>query len=177
MARCKNVVKNQASSIKTSQQTTSDYQGHNNNISIMIMKKGKGKGKGLGKGKGKGKGKDKKGRKKGKGRRIIENKTQHKKQNKFRPGTKALKEIRKYQRTGDLLIKKIPFQRLVKQIAHEISYELRFQSDAIQTLQEASEYFLVELFNDANLCAIHANRCTIMVKDINLAERIRGGRQ
>merc|ERR1712203_339281 len=92
----------------------------------------------------------------------------------FRPGTVAIREIRKYQRSTDLLIRKLPFQRLVKDLAHEKSPELRFQSSALLALQEAVEAYLVGLFEDTNLCAIHARRVTIMVRDIKLARRIRG---
>ncbi|KAF2073038.1 hypothetical protein CYY_005654 [Polysphondylium violaceum] len=99
-----------------------------------------------------------------------------KKTHRFRPGTVALREIRKYQKSAELLIKKLPFQRLVREIAQEFKTDLRFQAAAIQALQEASESYLVGLFEDTNLCAIHAKRVTIMVKDIQLAKRIRGER-
>lgn len=97
-----------------------------------------------------------------------------KKPHKFRPGTVALRQIRKYQRSTDLLIRKIPFQRLVREIAQDYKTDLRFQSTAILALQEASEAYLVGLFEDTNLCAIHAKRVTIMPKDLQLARRIRG---
>jgi histone H3 len=99
-----------------------------------------------------------------------------KKAHRFRPGTVALREIRKYQKSTDLLIRKLPFQRLVREIAHDVKAELRFQSSAVLALQEASEAYLVGLFEDTNLCAIHARRVTIMTKDIQLARRIRGER-
>lgn len=92
----------------------------------------------------------------------------------FKPGAVALREIRRYQKSTELLIRKLPFQRLVKEIAGEFKSELRFQSSAVLALQEASEAFLVGLFEDTNLCAIHAKRVTIMPKDILLARRIRG---
>ena len=95
----------------------------------------------------------------------------------FRPGTVALKEIRKYQRSTDLLIRKLPFQRLVKEIAQQFKTDMRFQSAALAALQEAAEAYLVGLFEDTNLCAIHAKRVTIMPKDIQLALRIRGERR
>merc|ERR1711935_1921 len=84
-----------------------------------------------------------------------------KKPHRFRPGTVAIREIRK-------------FQRSVKDIAHEKIADLRFQSSALLALQEAVEAYLVGLFEDTNLCAIHARRVTIMVRDIKLARRIRG---
>lgn len=99
-----------------------------------------------------------------------------KKPHRFKPGTVALREIRKYQKSTELLIRKLPFQRLVREIAQEFKTDLRFQSTAVLALQEASESYLVGLFEDTNLCAIHAKRVTIMPKDIQLARRIRGER-
>ncbi|XP_067825485.1 histone H3-like [Heptranchias perlo] len=99
-----------------------------------------------------------------------------KKPHRYRPGTVALREIRRYQKSTELLIRKLPFQRLVRQIAQDFKTDLRFQSSAIMALQEASEAYLVGLFEDTNLCAIHAKRVTIMPKDIQLARRIRGER-
>ena len=108
-----------------------------------------------------------------------------KKPHRYRPGTVALREIRKFQKSvttlrltfqTDLLIRKLPFQRLVKEIAQEFKSDLRFQSQAILALQEAAEAYLVGLFEDTNLCAIHAKRVTIMPKDMQLARRIRGER-
>ena len=99
-----------------------------------------------------------------------------KKPHRYRPGTVALREIRRFQKSTELLIRKLPFQRLVREIAQEFKSDLRFQSAAIGALQEASEAYLVGLFEDTNLCAIHANRVTIMPKDIQLAQRIRGDR-
>ena len=99
-----------------------------------------------------------------------------KKPHRYRPGTVALREIRRYQKSTELLIRKLPFQRLVREIAQDFKTDLRFQSTAIMALQEASESYLVGLFEDTNLCAIHAKRVTIMPKDIQLARRIRGER-
>lgn len=116
------------------------------------------------------------------------------KKKRYRPGTLALKEIRRYQSSTDLLLLKLPFSRLVsprdpllkgqancanqvREIAITLrpaGEDMRWQSQAIQALQEASEAFLVHLFEDTNLCAIHAKRVTIMQKDIQLARRIRG---
>ncbi|KAJ2656139.1 centromeric DNA-binding histone H3-like protein cse4 [Coemansia sp. RSA 1200] len=98
-------------------------------------------------------------------------------------GIKALREIRMYQKSTDMLISKLPFARVVREIAQDYVSDythsgtptgLRWQSSAILALQEASEAFLVHLFEDANLCALHAKRVTIMQKDIQLARRIRG---
>uniref|UniRef100_A0A8D2MUH9 Core Histone H2A/H2B/H3 domain-containing protein n=1 Tax=Zonotrichia albicollis TaxID=44394 RepID=A0A8D2MUH9_ZONAL len=98
------------------------------------------------------------------------------KPHRYRPGTVALREIRRYQKSTELLIRKLPFQRLVREIAQDFKTDLRFQSSAVMALQEASEAYLVGLFEDTNLCAIHAKRVTIMPKDIQLARRIRGER-
>uniref|UniRef100_A0A8D3DG34 Si:ch211-113a14.27 n=1 Tax=Scophthalmus maximus TaxID=52904 RepID=A0A8D3DG34_SCOMX len=86
-----------------------------------------------------------------------------KKPHRYRPGTVALREIRRYQKSTELLIRKLPFQRLVREIAQDFKTDLRFQSSAVMALQEASEAYLVGLFEDTNLCAIHAKRVTIMV--------------
>ena len=99
-----------------------------------------------------------------------------KKPRKWRPGTVALREIRRLQKTTDLLLRKAPFQRLVREVAQGAKAELRFQASAIMALQEACESYLVGLFEDTNLCAIHAQRVTIMPKDMQLARRIRGER-
>ena len=99
-----------------------------------------------------------------------------KKPHRYRPGTVALREIRRYQKSTELLIRKLPFQRLVREIAQEFKTDLRFQGSAVLALQEAAEAYLVGLFEDTNLCAIHAKRVTIMPKDIQLARRIRGER-
>jgi len=75
----------------------------------------------------------------------------------------------------DLLIRKLPFHRLVREIAQDFKTDLRFQSSAVMALQEAAEAFLVNsMFEDTNLCAIHGKRVTIMAKDMQLARRIRG---
>jgi histone H3 len=97
-----------------------------------------------------------------------------KKPHRYRPGTVALREIRRYQKGSELLLRKLPFQRLVREIAQDFKDNLRFQSTAIQALQEASEAYLVGLFQDTNLCAIHAKRVTIMPRDMMLARRMRG---
>mmetsp|Transcript_9497 Transcript_9497/g.24202 ORF Transcript_9497/g.24202 Transcript_9497/m.24202 type:complete len:123 (+) Transcript_9497:161-529(+) len=93
----------------------------------------------------------------------------------MRPNDRALKEIRKYQRSTDLLLRKLPFARLVREVQIGfVNKEYRWQAAAIIALQEAAEAHLVHLFEDANLCAIHAKRVTIMVRDMQLARRIRG---
>ncbi|CAN0156509.1 unnamed protein product [Lampetra planeri] len=74
-----------------------------------------------------------------------------KKPHRYRPGTVALREIRRYQKSTELLIRKLPFQRLVREIAQDFKTDLRFQSSAVMALQEASEAYLVALFEDTNL--------------------------
>jgi histone H3 len=97
-----------------------------------------------------------------------------KKPHRFRPGTVALREIRRYQASTGLLFRKKPFQRLVRETAQDFKSDLRFTPTGLLALQEASEAYLVGLFEDANLCAIHGKRVTVMLKDIQLARRIRG---
>ena len=103
-----------------------------------------------------------------KGRQIVHRR--------FRPRMMALKEIRHYQKFTGFLIRKLPFQRLVREIAIDVAQEMRFQSSVLLALQEAAEVYLVGLFEDTNLCAIHARRVTILPKDIQLARRIHGER-
>ncbi|KAH7418797.1 histone H3 variant CENP-A [Cadophora sp. MPI-SDFR-AT-0126] len=95
-----------------------------------------------------------------------------------RPGTKALREIRRYQQSTELLMSKLSFSCVVREIAKDFrpdGMEFRWQSDAIKALQEAGEAFLVHLFEDTNLLAMHTKRVTITQKDMQLARRIRGG--
>jgi len=99
-----------------------------------------------------------------------------KKKMRWRPGTVALREIKRYQKATDNLLPKAPFQRFVRSICDGIDGQLRFQSQALLALQEAAESYLTGLFEDANLCAIHASRVTVMKKDLDLARRIRGER-
>ena len=106
-----------------------------------------------------------------------------KKRYRYRPGTVALKQIRQYQKSTELLIRKLPFQRLVREIVSDsevitspLCGKVRFQSAAVMALQEVAEAYLVGLCEDTNLCAIHAKRVTIMPKDIQLARRICGER-
>eukprot|EP00804_Cyclotella_cryptica_P005466 CCRYP_002992-RA/>CCRYP_002992-RA protein AED:0.12 eAED:0.12 QI:0/-1/0/1/-1/0/1/0/119 len=98
------------------------------------------------------------------------------------PGTVALSEIRRYQKSTDLLIRKVPFQRLAREVLQDLnrpgSYPHfnaeRFQATSLLAIQESVEAISVGLFEDANLCATHARRVTIMPKDMQLALRIRG---
>ena len=91
----------------------------------------------------------------------------------YKPGTVALREICHYQKTTELLIRKLPFARLVREVAQDFSTDLRFQRNAIGALQEAAEIFLISLLEDTNLCAIHAKRVTIFPKDMQLARKLR----
>ena len=95
----------------------------------------------------------------------------------YRPGTVALREIRKYQKSTELLIHKLPFQRLVHEILQGFAVGFRVTPAMIMALQEAAEAYLVQLLEDSNLCAIHAKRITIQPKDIQLVRRIHGERQ
>lgn len=95
------------------------------------------------------------------------------KKRRYRPGTIALREIRKYQKSTNLLIRRAPFNRLVREITQDFKTDLRFTSSALSAVQEAAEAYLVGLFEDTNICALHAKRVTIMPKDIQLARRIR----
>lgn len=108
-------------------------------------------------------------------KRIAKAGTPDKPKRRYRPGEKALREIRFWQRNTDLCIRRLPFARLVKEVQGMFSRkEYRWQANAMLALQEAAEAHLVSLFEDAYLCSIHAKRVTLMVKDIQLARRIRG---
>uniref|UniRef100_A0A915PYN6 Histone H2A/H2B/H3 domain-containing protein n=1 Tax=Setaria digitata TaxID=48799 RepID=A0A915PYN6_9BILA len=99
------------------------------------------------------------------------------KKRRYKPGMRALQEIRRLQRTVNLLMPRAPFQRLVREIAMNMSeknMDLRFQSLAISALQEAAEVYLTCLFEDTNLAAIHAKRVTIFPKDVQFVRRLRG---
>jgi len=100
-----------------------------------------------------------------------------KKARRWRPGTVALREIRKFQKGTNLLIQKAPFQRLVREVATSHKQDLRFQSSAILAIQEATESFVISVLADTNLCAIHTRRVTIQPKDLQLALRLRGDRR
>ena len=107
-----------------------------------------------------------------------------KKSHQYQPGILALREMRRYQHSTECLIKRTPFQKLIREISQEYrvcldgprtpSVQVCFQSTAIAALQEAAENFIVGLFEDVNLLAVHAKRVTVMPRDIRLALRIRG---
>ena len=105
--------------------------------------------------------------------RLLKPQGRVRKARKFRPGTVALMQIRRYQRSTELLIRKLSFQRLVKEVVLQMfQQQYRFQSTALLALQEASEQFLVNMFEKVNHIAIHANRQTIMSKDVYLWDRL-----
>ena len=106
----------------------------------------------------------------------IEADYRKRRQHRFKPGTVALREIKRYQKSTKNLMKRAPFQRLLKSVFESLGISFRIQSVAIGIYQEAAEAYLVGLFEDSNLCAIHAKRVTIMSKDMQLARRIRGER-
>ncbi len=91
-----------------------------------------------------------------------------------RPGAKALREIKNYQRSTDSLLPRTAIRRMIKEITNRIMPDARYSSGAIAAVQECIESYMVGLFEDTNLCAIHARRVTIMTKDMKLARRIRG---
>jgi histone H3 len=103
-------------------------------------------------------------------------KPRKKPKHRYRPGSVAQREIRKYQKSTDLLIRKLPFQRMVKKIAQDFKKDVRFQSTAILALQEAAETYLVNWFEDAKEGATYSKRTAIMLRDIQLCRRIRGNR-
>eukprot|EP00804_Cyclotella_cryptica_P019864 CCRYP_017033-RB/>CCRYP_017033-RB protein AED:0.06 eAED:0.06 QI:0/-1/0/1/-1/0/1/0/139 len=96
-----------------------------------------------------------------------------KKPHRYRPGTVALREIRKYQKSTDLLIRKLPFQRFLREVTQDFRGDMRYIATALAASQEASEAYLIGLMEDTNLCAIHARRVTIMPKDMHLSRQIR----
>ncbi|KPA76022.1 putative histone H3 [Leptomonas pyrrhocoris] len=97
-------------------------------------------------------------------------------QRRWRPGTCAIREIRRFQKSTDLLIQRAPFQRLVREVSSAQKEGLRFQSSAIMAIQEATESYIVSVLADTNLACIHAKRVTIQPKDVQLAMRLRGER-
>ena len=117
------------------------------------------------------------GSKKSKAPKAASATTGVKRAHRWRPGTVALREIRRYQKSTELLIQKAPFQRLVRELATLQKEGLRFQSSAVQAIQEATESYVISLLADTTLCAIHTRRVTIQPKDVQLALRLRGERR
>ena len=104
----------------------------------------------------------------------LQEKGRVRKPRRWRSGTVALREIRKCQKSTELLIRKLPFQRLLREIVQKIKDDLRFQSTAVLALQDAAEDYLVKMFQQVNVCAMHGGRVTIQPKDITLWRRIKG---
>jgi histone H3 len=99
------------------------------------------------------------------------------KPHRFHPGTVALREIRRYQKSTEMLVPKLPFRRLVAELAQDFQATdsaWRFSGDAVVILQQVAEDFLIKLLEDANLAAIHAKRVTVQPRDITIAQRIAG---
>lgn len=94
----------------------------------------------------------------------------------WKPGTVALRTIKKLQKSTSLLIAKAPFSRLVREVAESHKAGLRFQASSIMALQEATESYVVSLLSDSNLAALHAKRVTAMPRDLQLVRRLRGDR-
>jgi len=92
----------------------------------------------------------------------------------YKPGTVALREIRRYQKSTEMLLPRASFQRMVREVTQSIDTKWRYQKTALMALQEAAEAYMVSLFEDINAAAIHAGRTTVMVKDLHLARRLRG---
>jgi len=111
---------------------------------------------------------------KGKGKKRGRKPVKVRKKHRWRPGTVAMRDIRRYQKSTKCLMQRLPFQRLVRSIAKGYNSELRFQASSLAALQEATEAYVVGLFEDVNLCALHAGRVTVMTRDMHLARRIRG---
>eukprot|EP01084_Bolivina_argentea_P181827 313981_1 len=107
-------------------------------------------------------------------RTRILNDTKRSKRKRTKPGIVAVREIRKYQASVEKLIPKLPFSRLVKEVCLKYKRDLRWKANAIEALHYAAEAYIVQIFEDAYLCTIHAKRVTIYPRDIQLARRIRG---
>ena len=91
-----------------------------------------------------------------------------------RPGVKALREIKQYQRSTDTIVPRAPLQRIVKDITSKYMPEARYSHGALEAVHQCLESYMVALFEDTGLCAVHAKRMTIMTRDMKLARRIRG---
>ena len=99
-----------------------------------------------------------------------------KRTHRYRPGTVALRQIRKFQKGTELLLRKAPFQRLLRETAQSQKEGLRWSASAVAAVQEATESYIISLLSDANLCALHTRRVTAMPRDLQLARRLRGER-
>lgn len=111
-----------------------------------------------------------------KGKKVASASQGAKRSHRWRPGTVALREVKRAQRGTELLVQKAPFSRLVREIAESHKAGLRFQASAVAAIQEATESFVISLLSDSNLVALHANRVTAMPRDLQLVRRLRGER-
>ena len=111
-----------------------------------------------------------------KGKKAPRSSQGAKKSFRWKPGTVALREVKRLQKSTELLVQKAPFARLVREVAEQHKAGLRFQAAAIAAIQDATESFVVSLLSDANLSALHANRVTAMPRDLQLVRRLRGER-
>ncbi|CAI2382205.1 unnamed protein product [Moneuplotes crassus] len=123
-------------------------------------------------GKKRGRGRPKGSKSKGRGESQEEG---SKRKIRFHPGTVALREIKRYQKHSKPLTAKMPFERKVRSVLNELDPDFRLKQSSVECMREATEMYLVEILGDSNLCAIHANRMTVGVKDLLLAYKIRGG--
>ena len=98
-----------------------------------------------------------------------------KKPHRWRPGVARLREIRRFQKSNELLFRGKPFERFARELANNHKSDVRFSKDAVRALQDATESFLTGLLHEANLCAIHAKRSTVQPRDLHLARRLRNG--
>lgn len=97
-----------------------------------------------------------------------------KRQHRWHPGTVALREVRRYQNSTELLIQRAPFRRLVREIVTNLKDSMRMSNSALEAIQDSAENYIVGVLTDANLCTIHAKRVTLFPKDLSLAMRLRG---
>lgn len=100
-----------------------------------------------------------------------EKKTRH-----FKPGTVALREVKRYQKTSGFLIASLPFERLVREVAQDFKADLRFSRSAVALIQLITEHYLVGILEESVLVAISAKRVSVQPKDVHLVRRIRGER-
>ena len=124
--------------------------------------------------KNKGKARDKSTKGKGSKAKTAKGEVKEKRKMRYHPGTVALREIKKYQKHDKPLTAKRPFDRRVRNILKELDPEIRLKQASLECMREATESYLVSVLSDSNLCAIHAKRQTVMIKDITLANKIRG---
>ncbi|EAN78895.1 histone H3 variant [Trypanosoma equiperdum] len=106
----------------------------------------------------------------------VENTPPQKRHHRWRPGTVALREIRRLQSSTDFLIQRAPFRRFLREVVSNLKDSYRMSAACVDAIQEATETYITSVFMDANLCTLHANRVTLFPKDIQLALKLRGER-